>query len=202
MGGVLEAYLESLPAGLDSFPEARCKGAILDEQLEWLNEAGVQLAPVLADAVRRARPYGEPSSWVPEVLINAISLDARRAYTNDGAWIETVYDRQRRVYRRPLYRALLLVMSPTLLTMAAGERWGSYRQGSKLEIERWKRDGSARSTVGTLRYPAGLHTPLLLRGLAQTLRSAIDAAGARQSTVELLEAESTPGAARYALAYD
>lgn len=200
--GALEEYLSSLPTGLGSFPEARCKGDILDEQLEWLDEAGVGLAPELEEPVRKARPFGKPAPWVPEVLINAISLDVRRAYPSDEVWIDTLYQRQCRLYRRPINRALLLVMSPTLLTMAASERWGAYRQGSTLAVDRWKREGSSRSTVGTLYYPAGLHTPLLLRGLAQTLRSAIDAAGARGSSIELVESESTPGEARYALSYD
>lgn len=198
----LDDYLRSLPHGLASFPRAQCKGNVLDEQLEWIEQAGVPLDPRIEPAVRSARPFGRPMEWVPEVLINATSLNARLGYPSDEAWAATLYERQREIYRRPLYRALLMVMSPTLLTMAASDRWGAYRRGTELAIDRWKKAGAARATTGTLRYPPGLYTTMLLRGLANTLRSAIDAAGAKRSVVELLEAESDDGVARYRLSYE
>lgn len=198
----LDDYLRSLPSGFASFPRAQCKGNILDEQLEWIEQARVPIDPRLEGAMRSARPFGRPMEWVPEVLINATSLNARLGYPSDAAWAQALYDRQREVYRRPLYRALMMVMSPTLLTMAASDRWGAYRRGTELAIDRWKKAGAARATMGTLRYPHGLYTPMLLRGLANTLRSAIDAAGAKRSVVELVEAEGGPGEARYRMSYE
>lgn len=197
----LHAYLSSLPDGFRSFPGALCKGNVLDEQLEWIEQAGATLDPRLEEPLRSAKPFGRPMEWVPEVLINALSLNARLGYASDDAWGRALYDRQREVYQRPLYRALMMVMSPTLMTMAASDRWGAYRKGTSLAVDRWSKEAGRRSTIGTLTYPDGLYTSMLLSGLAQTLRSAIDAAGAEGSTVEYVAAESSPGSARYRMRY-
>lgn len=201
MASALDEYLASLPDGLRAFPRAEVKGNVLDEQLAWLDEVGVKLDPRIAPALRRAQPLGRSMEWVPEVLINAVSINAMEAYPSQAAWIRAVYDRQTAYYRTPLYRALLLVMSPTLLTMGAARSWAAYRKGSSLEVDKWHKEGESRITFGTLHHPAGLHMLLNLRGFAGTLHAAIDAAGAKESEVELLEAESVPGEARYRLSY-
>ena len=56
-------------------------------------------------------------------------------------------------------------------------------------------------TFGTLRFPPGLFNLLMLRGFTSTMRAAVDAAGAKDSVVVLLEDELTPGEARYRLSY-
>jgi hypothetical protein len=170
--------------------------------LEWLEEVGAPLDPRLEPELRSLRPFGQTRGWVPEVVNNAVSLNARLAFASDEAWIRALYDRQREVYRRPLYRALLMVLSPTLLMMGAADRWKAYRRGSELVVDRWRRAGSGRVTTGAIVHPPGLYTPLMLRGHASTLHAAIDAAGAKDSAVELLEAESEPGHARYRLSYE
>jgi hypothetical protein len=197
----LDDYLATLPDGLRAFPRAEVKGNVLDEQLAWLDEVGVKLDRRIAPALRRAQPLGRSMEWVPEVLINAVSLNAMEAYPDEAGWIRAVYDRQLAYYRTPLYRALLMVMSPTLLTMGAERSWGAYRKGSTLKVDKWHKEGDSRITYGTLHHPAGLHMPLNLRGFAGTLHAAIDAAGAKESAVELLEDESAAGAARYRLSY-
>lgn len=201
MTSTLDRYIASLPEGLRSLPRAQVKGNVLDEQLQWLEEARVRMDPRIAVAVRAARPLGRSMEWVPEVLSNAISLNAREGYLSDDEWIRAVYDRQRRVYATPLYRALMLIMSPTLMTMGAQQRWGAYRKGSELVVGKWQRDAEMNVTLGTLRYPPGLYDTLMLRGFTSTLRAAIDAAGAKDSAVGLLEDESKPGEARYRVSY-
>lgn len=201
MPSLLDAYLSSLPEGLRSLPRAQIKGNILDEQLEWLRELGVPLDPRVAGAVRSAQPLGRSMEWVSEVVCNAISLNAYEGYPSEAAWTRAVYERQQRIFRTPLYRALMLVLSPTLMTMGAQQRWGAYRRGSELTVEKWQKSGPTMLTFATLTYPPGLYTPLLLRGLGGMLRAAIEAAGAKESQLELLEAESRPGGARYRLSY-
>lgn len=161
----------------------------------------MRMDPRIASALRLARPMGRTLEWTPEVLSNAISLNARRGYANDDAWLRAVYERQRRVYRTPLYRALMLVLSPTLMTMGAQRRWGAYRKGTELIVEKWRGEKGENVTYGMLRYPVGLYDSLMLRGFTSTLRAAIDAAGAKDSAVEFLEAESIPGQARYRVSY-
>lgn len=201
VASTLDTYLASLPDGLRSLPRAQIKGNVLDEQIGWLDEAGVQMDPRIAVGIRTVRPLGRTMEWVPEVLSNAISLNAREGYRSDEAWIQAVYDRQRRFYATPLYRALMLVMSPTLMTMGAQQRWGAYRKGSELLVAKWHKEGGKNVTFGTLRFPPGLFNLLMLRGFTSTMRAAVDAAGAKDSVVVLLEDELSPGEARYRLSY-
>lgn len=201
MASTLDRYLASLPDGLRSHPRAQVRGNVLDEQVQWLEEAGVTMDPRIARAVRSARPMGRSMEWVPEVLSNAISLNARDGYRSDEAWMQAVYERQRRVYATALYRALMLVLSPTLMTMGAQQRWSAYRKGSELIVEKWRKEPGRNVTFGTLRHPPGLYDSLMLRGFTSTLRAAIDAAGAKDSAVELLEDDSAPGEARYRVSY-
>ncbi|HJL16441.1 MAG TPA: hypothetical protein RMH99_12340 [Sandaracinaceae bacterium LLY-WYZ-13_1] len=196
----LDDYLRSLPEGLRSFPGAQVKGNVLDEQLEWAAEVGAPLDPRVEPELKRLRPFGRTPEWVPEVVNNAVSLNARLGFDGDRAWLDALYDRQAELYRRPLYRALLMVLSPTLLLMAASDRWRAYRRGSDLVVDRWQRDGATRFTTGTLVHPPGLYSSLMLTGHARTLQAAIDAAGAEDSRVEL-EDEREPGRARYRLSY-
>ncbi len=201
MRSPLDAYIAALPEGLRSFPRVQIRGNVLDEQLEWLREVGAPMDPRVAAAVRSAQPVGRSMEWVPEVLSNAISLNAYAAYPSEVAWTKAVYERQQRIFRTPLYRALMLVLSPTLMTMGAQQRWGAYRRGTELAVEKWQKAGATMLTHATLRFPPGVYTPMLLRGLGGMLRAAIEAAGAKDAALELLEAESEPGAARYRLSY-
>lgn len=197
----LYAYLESLPDGPRSFPQAQVRGEVLDATLEWLEEIESSPDPVLRDWIRRYRPMGRSLEWIPEALLNAVSVQIiDDGYPSDDSWLNEVYRRQRKVYQTPLYRALLMVLSPTLLTMGAGDRWKAYRKGSELVVDKWTRDGDRRVSTATLRYPAGLHTEVHVRSLATALVAAVDACGAQETKMELLD-EGRPGEARFRMSY-
>lgn len=202
MAGLLADYLATLPDGMRSYPRALVKGNVLDETLAWLEEIGAPPDPALVGAIRSARPLGHTAEWVPDVLVNALSLQiADVAFPSGAAWLDAVYRRQRAVYATPVYRALMLVLSPTLLTMGAKDRWAAYRRGSELVVDRWnKAEAGRRVTTGTLRHPPGLYAELHIRGFAHAILAAVDACGARDSTMELLS-ESEPGAARFRVTY-
>lgn len=197
----LHAYLESLPDGLRSFPQCQVRGEVLDSTLEWLAELEVDLDPSLREGVRTHRPLGRAMRWVPEVLLNAVFLHlADCGYPNDEACLRDVYRRQRMAYETPLYRVVLKVFSPTLLTMGATERWKAYRRGTELKVNKWKKVGAKHVTIATLEHPPGLHTRLNLESLGEALVAAVDAAGARDARLELLD-ELVPGEARFQLTY-
>jgi hypothetical protein len=199
----LHAYLDSLPDGLRSFPQCQVRGEILDSTLDWLAEVEASPDARLRDALARFRAGGAAAEWIPEVLQNAVSLQIiDDGYPSDESWLNEVYRRQKMVYRTPLYRALLMVLSPTLLTMGAQDRWAAYRRGSELVVDKWTRQGTRRQTTATLFHPAGLHTEVLLLSLGQALVAAVDACGAAASRLELLAEETRPGAARYRLSYE
>lgn len=197
----LHTYLASLPDGMRSFPKCQVRGEVLDHTLDWLGEVNGTLDPVLRDWVRSYRPLGRAMEWVPEVLLNCVSLQvADEGYPSGQAWLNDVYRRQRAIYQTPLYRALLLVLSPTLLMMGASDRWKAYRRGSTLAVDKWTKTPAGRKTTATLEHPPGLHTELHLLSLAQALVAAVDASGAKGSKLELLP-DSQPGQARFSLTY-
>lgn len=197
----LHAYLESLPDGMRSFPKCQVRGEVLDHTLEWLSEVGGTLEPTLRDWVRTYRPLGRAMEWVPEVLLNCVSLAvADEGYPSGEAWLSDVYRRQRKIYETPLYRALLLLLSPTLLTMGAADRWTAYRRGTALIVDKWQKTVGGRQTIATLEHPAGLHTELHLMSLGQAMLAAVDACGAKGAKLELLP-DSPRGQARFRLAY-
>ncbi len=197
----LQTYLESLPEGMRSFPKCQVRGEVLDHTLDWLSEVGGTLDPVLRDWVRTYRPLGRAMEWVPEVLLNCVSLSVSdQGYPSGEAWLSDVYRRQRAIYQTPLYRAFLLVISPTLLTMGAADRWKAYRRGSALVVDKWTKTITGRQTTATLEHPAGLHTELHLLSLGQALVAAVDACGAKGSKLELMP-DSPPGQARFRLTY-
>jgi hypothetical protein len=196
----LEEYLATLPDGLSSFPQARLRGEILDFVMDWLQEIEEPLPAVLRDPVRYYRPFGRAAKWVPEVLECAISLHiATVGYPTGQSWLDEVYRRQRKVYQTPLYRALLIMLSPTLLTMVATERWRAFRKGSELKMDRWTTTPTGRFTTATLRYPPGLHTELTLRSLGEMMVAAIDSCGAKETKYELTE--EIKGEARFSMSY-
>ena len=197
----LHAYLETLPDGMRSFPRCQVRGEVLDSTLEWLADVDGELSPALRDWVRSHRPLGKAMEWIPEVLLNGVFLDvADQGYPSDQSCLDDVYRRQREVYKTAFYRALLMVLSPTLLTMGAADRWKAYRRGTELKIDKWDKAGTRRVTTATLFHPPGLYTTLNVASLAQALVAAIDAAGARDAKLELLP-EGTPGETRFRLLY-
>lgn len=198
----LHTYLGSLPDGPRSFPSCVVKGNVLDETLNWLAEVEGAVDPVLEPWLREARPLGRTREWVPEALLNAVSLSVIDAgYPSDESWVYDVHRRQLEAYRTPLYRALLLLLSPTLLTMGASDRWKAYRKGSSLVVDKWQKTPEGRFATATLTYPPGLHTEVLLLGLGQALLAAVDACGARGSRLEMVAGDQA-GETRYLLSYE
>lgn len=187
-------YLASLPGGLRALPEAQVRREIVDDQLEWHARVGHEVDPRLA-------PYANDSQsgWASEVLANALVLSVREAYPTETAFLSAIYERQRALFQTPFYRAVMLVMSPTLVTMGADRRWATFRRGSQLEMGRWKRDGTSRASTATLVHPPGLHPEPILKGFGEMFRAAVDGAGAKQSTIVLAERGDT--SARWELAY-
>lgn len=191
----LETYLSGLPAGLSSFPDCVVKSNVLDEVLAWLSEVEGGVPSSLAPALSRVS-----SGWVPETLINALSLHiADVGYPTGESWVNSVYRRQRAVYQTPLYRAVMIVLSPTLLMMGATDRWKAYRRGTKLAVDRWQNRGHRRETIGSIHHPRGLYADLNLQSLGQAFLAAVDSCGARDAQVEIIEYAGD--ATRFRLSY-
>ncbi len=192
----MEAYLSSLPGGVDAYPECQAKGILVrmlagEEAFGWIAE---QLPPPFRRLIEDP-PMG--SEWVPEVHYLALlyALADATGLDDDGI-LAGVRDRDRRMFELPAYRILMAAPSPGTLLRGADQRWGTFHRGSTLEVEGIADDGVR---VG-LRFPRGLFDGLHLRLFAEAFLAALDLCAAKRPRAEILEARA--GYARYKLAWE
>jgi hypothetical protein len=188
------AYVASLPQGLDSFPECRMNHHVLEHVPTDFPDlaAGQLMPPQLADFFAR-RIAGD---WFHEAVGNTIYLMIRdQCYRDDASfqgWNQKNIDR---LIRNPLFRAIMVLLSPALVVIGAGKRWGSFHQGTTMKTEPVGQAGDRLQVRGMLTFPAGLYDPLLLRLHTSTFLAALVAAKADQPEVRL--GDVTPTSAEY-----
>lgn len=175
----IAAYLDALPRGVDSYPETCVKASLVRNAIE---DRPLVRSVALPAAVRALVDAPPPVSvWVPEVhfhvIMNAIRDEHFGARTTEFlAW---VYEQNRKLFSGTLYRAIFLVVSPERLLNNMEKRWGSFRCGTTLTHKRL----GANDLELNVTTPAHLYSPASLEGMSAALRAAIDAAGAKASTV-------------------
>jgi hypothetical protein len=187
----LERYVAGVPGGLDGYPAALAKGALVRNLLE--EEPVAELLPALPEPLRSLaadQPIG--SEWIPEVRFDALLLavaDAR-GLTDEQllAWTRA---RNRRLFSSPAYRILMAVAAPAQLLRFAGARWGNWHRGTTLEVDGIADDGVRFS----LAYPRGLLDGTMLRVYGEAFAAALELANARD--VEVVVTAEDPGLARY-----
>lgn len=175
----ITTYLDALPRGADSYPETGVKASLVRNAIEDRPLAPSVRLPAAVRALVDAPP--PVSVWVPEVhfhvVMNAIRDEHFGARTEDFlAW---VYAQNRKLFSGTLYRAIFLVVSPERLLTNMEKRWGSFRCGTSLAHKRLATNDLELHVT----TPAHLYSPASLEGMGAALRAAIDAAGAKASTV-------------------
>ena len=175
----LLTYADSLPDGLDSYPDCTSKASAYRALLDRLpfSDELEQLPPALAELITHPEPL---SAWIPSVHYNALFLVALdRFFERDPERVASWYYELRvEMFRSILYRALMLAVSPTKIFRSAHRRWGTFHRGTTLSVE--FDPASPYQGVAKLEYPAGLQTPLTVRMLGSGLQAALEAAGARE----------------------
>lgn len=150
------AYVESLPAGLDAYPETVIKGSMARGMIE--------LRPENFDAARLPAPikalFDNPplvSDWFPEAKLVAMSCAMREGFfESDEQYIAWVRQGLHKVFSGPLYRVVFALISPTRLVKSSTRRWGALRRGTQRELVELNENGN----LGRVRYPAGLYNEL------------------------------------------
>ncbi|MCA9714610.1 MAG: hypothetical protein KC468_07990 [Myxococcales bacterium] len=172
-------YLDSLPEGLESYPECMSKASAyraLVERLPFAEELE-HLPPGLAELITHPVPV---SAWISSARYNALFLVALdRFFARDEPRAATwFYELRVEMFRSILYRALMLAMSPAKIFRTAQRRWETFHRGTTLTVD----FDPARPHGGSARidYPAHLQTPLTVRLLGSGLQAALEAAGARE----------------------
>lgn len=178
-------YLESLPAGIHSYPQCQARAGILQTFVDAMPPPVQPLDPWVSGLLRPS-----PRAYVPEVVLHA-SLFAMgdAAGLNDAQFLEWNRATNRALYGGLLYRALMAIFSPMQLLERAPKRWENFHQGTTLTV----RSTGPREATGTLAFPERLFTPLTLQVYAGAFAAALEHARARDVTVELGATGSTSG---------
>ncbi len=186
----LVEYLAKLPAGLDSYPECLTKGALLRSSLDGVrfHPSWASLPPRLRSALE-VRPL--PTEWISTVLTDSVSLVIVDTYfpTTD-AMTKWNYDRTLQTANLPIYRMLTRVAGLPSFLRGAVKMHGFFQRGTDIRIKLAEGQADLR-----LEHPPHLHGRLNHMSNEAVFRALLDAAGAREASVLLLE--STPTFARY-----
>jgi len=185
----LASYLESLPAGLASYPDCQARASLcvsLIEGMPSLPPTPDQVPEPMATYLARM-PKG---LWLPEVHVMAVSLTIADHFGMDDAaylaWLEEV---NRKYFSSLVLRVLMGFVSPAELAPRAPARWAAIHRGSTLTSE-VIRPGEGRIE---LEFPPGLFAPILLQQFTAVFQAAFRHSRAKQAEVALVEASSTRG---------
>ena len=183
-------YVAGLPGGLEAYPGAQAKGSLVRAFLEGQPPEVLRRLPAALQALVREPPID--SDWIPEVLFcaffHALCEALGHGPAERSAWIRA---RNRSIFSGPLYGLLMTVVSPERMLRESTRRWGVFHRGSPVEFEGFSDDGARVA----LRFPVGVFDPFMLEAFGEAFAAALDAARAKDPTVEV--EVSLPGFARY-----
>lgn len=183
----IDAYLASLPEGIDSYPQCTHKGEPLSIWLRRSPTEGLadKLPAPCAALLDAARPF---PSWVPEVHANVLYLAILEvSFGDERAFLAHAEQCNRAVLQTPTNRVLFWVAAPKAILRAAGQRWSSLHRGSAIEV-RVAQDTAAEVD---LHYPPRLFPEIVLRGTATGFLAALENAGARDVQMDVRRVDET-----------
>ncbi|MEM9191758.1 MAG: hypothetical protein AAGF12_21480 [Myxococcota bacterium] len=179
----LARYLDTLPAGLDSYPECETKGVILRGAIDGhpLDEVAAGLPEELRSALDQPPPGGV---WIPAVLSDcAFHAVCDRYYPTESAMIEWTYSRTKSVATNRLYRGLFRVAGPAAF-LALAERLHNqmFQRGTILKVKLERQLAEFR-----LGHPPRLHSRLNHLSNVPLLHAVIELAGGQSVRVDMKE---------------
>ncbi|HEY8090787.1 MAG TPA: hypothetical protein VIF09_23155 [Polyangiaceae bacterium] len=182
----VEAYLASLPGGLDAYPDCMHRGDML---ALWLRNSPTDgLAERLPGRLAAWLGEAKAATWVPEVHASALYLAIREAhFADDGAFLAHAYECNRAVLDTPGNRLVFWVATPSAILRGAGLRWSTLHRGTSLDV----RIRSDQAGDLTMAFPAGLLPEIVLRGNGTGFVAALENAGARNVEVRLADRQPT-----------
>lgn len=182
------AYLESLPAGAGSLPQCRAKHALLPIAFAESRVQPEELADLGLSAFLDGALVG---AWIPEVVYVALSIGIADVRGYDDEEMRAFWKRcTSRLIEHPLYAAAFRYLSPRMVVMALGATWSRFHEGSTVTAT-----NEQGRLLGTMRYRAGLHPPLIVFAYAGVLEAVAGNSSHFEGRVHLETA--TPTEARY-----
>jgi len=164
------AYLARLPHGTASFPECMVRASIYEP---WRNELPAldlrSTSEVFSPSFATYLRSGPSDDWIPEVWASVLL----------ELWFTGVVDRDearcrarlrqgnREVFESPLYRAVVRVLSPSLVIMGMARTWNLTRRGSSAKATMGPRSASPRTGEIMVSHPPWLFSERQLIGFEE-----------------------------------
>jgi len=128
----VEAYLSSLPNGLDSHPSCTVKASVLSAVRERQRQAWddtVGRWPILSSL----QTLPPPNTWIPEVAYNALVL----GIAEGNGWTHTDLtqlgrDAMHDINRSAVYGFLLKMLTSKMMVKGTASRWNVFHAGTTL----------------------------------------------------------------------
>lgn len=181
----MQAYIDRLAAGLDSYPECRAKASLYRSMLASRPVDPEPLPAPLRDLVERPRPV---SDWIAEVHSHALMLALFDQHFDDReSFRQFCYQEQSKLWSSKLYAFMMRFVSPQRLIASASARWEHFHRGTTLRAT----PGAApHSAEMVLEGPAHVYDEITLLGLTEGVRALLDRS-AIDSTLTLVEWSAT-----------
>jgi hypothetical protein len=180
------AYLASLPHGVGSYPGYVQKASVYREFIEHMPLTGLDGLPApVAELLTSRVPVG---AWVPEVHAHALYLAIADVHLPDEEdFLYRKLQANRRMLRGPLYRLMMVLVSPDRLIRAGSERFSRFHRGITFKATQ---TGPGAMTA-RLDFPAHLVPDLIARSYAVAFRAAFEAAGGKRTDVTIVGSTAT-----------
>lgn len=124
------------------------------------------------------------SEWLSEVHVTAVYVAiADLNFSSDDSFIDRVQEANRSLFRSPLYKLLMWVISPAYMVKHAGPRWGTFHRGIKLHSEM---KPSGHGALCRLEFQPALVPPLIVRAYVTAVQAALEASGAENLTAQIV----------------
>lgn len=126
----LRKYLEALPRGVQSFPDAKAK---VGAHRGFFDEGAVHahLPPAVLTSI-----FETPaSSWVPEVHVTMGHIAMREAsFESDADYVDYARKHNYRLFSSSLYRHAFRLFQPARIARLTNSAWGLFHRGSSIHI--------------------------------------------------------------------
>lgn len=142
------AYLDALADDLAAHPDALGRADIYADIKE--NHPKLLDESSLSDELRRELERDWPEDgWIPDVIgVTLLCMARDRLCQSDDEFSKWNAERLSSIFRTRWYRALMYVMSPTLVFMGTSKRWGAMHRASEFTSK-----GNAKACEGRLTFP-------------------------------------------------
>ncbi len=173
---LLTAYLESLPSGLESYPEYTQKASVYRQAFRRRYAAA--LTPVLPAPLARLLTEPLPiSAWLPEVHANALFVALYETlYSEEEPFLRDGRETGRKLFNGPLYKILMALTSPAVIVRRAKAGWTAMHRGIALDAQL----AGDHAAAVRVTFPHQLVPRVVALTYASAFHAALEAAGGKR----------------------